>query len=296
MDTPTIRGTTRSDLLALPAVMLGFHPQDSCVVLALQGASVRFCVRLDNDWFVADFDAIVDQLLQAADHAGATGFVLVGFGDADLASISLGQLIDVLGVAAVSEALVTDGRRYWSLLESGEPAEYSFETSAVAAQAVYQGVSVSRDREEALLPVTGSSPASAEEVAATEAAAMAMTAAGAMDSLAGLMEAQRSTRQEALLLGVLVADDERFAAVVARLKTGTAQHYWNRLVEARAVCPHEYEPNVLALLGLASWLCGKGAAHTSCLEQLAARAERHPLLGLLHRVHREGVPPRSWDG
>lgn len=295
MQTPTIRGTTRADLIALPAVMLGFHPWESCVVLALDGTSVRFCVRLDNDWFVADFDAIASQILQASGNAGATSYVLIGFGDPDLACAAILELIDVLGVSTVVEALVADGYRYWSVLDPGEPVGYSFETSSVAAQAVFQGLNVSHDRETALLPVTSSSPPTPSHIAVEEATVAGLTSTEAMESLARLAEADALSQPEALRLAVLVADEDRFTALLARMKTWTAERYWERLIEVRCVCPRKYEPNVLALLALASWLCGKGAAHTSCLEQLARRAAGHPMLSLLHRVHRDGVPPRRWD-
>ena len=95
---------------------------------------------------------------------------------------------------------------------------------------------------------------------------------------------------------VLLADEDRFSAVLTQLTTTSADAYWERLVEARAVCPERHEPNLLALLALASWLSGRGAAHASCLDQLARRSPGHPVLGLLSRLHRDGVPPRFWDG
>ncbi|NHB83825.1 DUF4192 family protein [Tessaracoccus sp. HDW20] len=80
MKTPLIRGTTRADLLALPAIMLGFHPTDSCVALALDGRTVRFCIRIDTPAVATELDRIVAMIRRAAFNAGAREFVLVGYG------------------------------------------------------------------------------------------------------------------------------------------------------------------------------------------------------------------------
>lgn len=295
MQTPLIRGNSRADLLALPAIMLGFHPQQSCVVLALEGPTVRFCMRVNLDWFAADFDGIADQLLNAADQAGADGFVLIGFGDPDVASITVAELVEVLGPEQVIEALVADGGRYWSMLSPDEAVGYRFDTSTVAAQAVYHGVNVCQDRDSAVAPVTLSSPPAGHVIQAAERHVAQLDADAGMDLLESLAEADKIRPQDALLLAVLLDDEARFGELLNRLRTWTAERYWARLVEARAVCPARFEANVLALLAVASWLSGRGAAQTSCLEQLSVRAPSHPVLSMLSRLHRDGVPPRLWD-
>lgn len=295
MQTPMIRGTSRTDLLALPAIMLGFHPEQSCVVLALDGPAVRFCLRADLDWFASDFDRVAEQIVNAAGRAGATDFVLIGFGDTDLASIVVAELSDLLGDEHVLEALVADGHRFWSINSPGDPVGYRFDTSSVAAQAVYQGVNVSPDRDTVIVPVTVGTPPAEHVVLAAEQWVARLGPDQGMALLATLAEADALQPNDALLLVVLLADEERFAELLTRLKTWTAERYWARLVEARAVCPARFEPNLLALLAIASWLSGRGAAHTSCLEQLSLRAPSHPVLGMLHRLHRNGVPPRKWD-
>lgn len=275
--------------------MLGFHPVNSAVVLALDGPRVKFCARADLEWFDAGFDTILGQILRCADNVGASRFVVLGYGAADAACVVVSELVAAIGVERVVDALVTTGRTSWAVLDDSEQLPYRFDASSVAAQAVYHGVNIERGRDAATAPVERCSPAAGHVVAAAERAAGAMSASDAMSRLAVLLEGGELAPPDALLLAVLLKDEDRLAEVLARMKTWTADRYWLRLVEARAVCPRQCEPNVLALLAVASWLSGKGAAHASCLEQLTALAPRHLVLGLLLRIHEGGIPPSRWD-
>lgn len=297
MTIPVIRGTSRADLLSLPVIMLGFHPHDSCVVMALKGPSVRFCARVDLDWFAQHFDRVADQVLRCAEEAGADGFVFIGYGDPDVAAIAVHEFIDLVGASRVLDALVADGECYWSMLEPGEPTAYRFDTSAVAAQAVFGGVNLHPDRDSAIAPVTLCEPPAEQAVLEAESAAARLGEEGSMIRLRQLAEGPDTlTETEAVTLAVLLADEDRMGAVLCRLDPDTAEGFWARLVAVRRVCPARYEPNVLALLAAASWLSGRGAAHTSCLQQLSEVDPCHPLLLTLMRLHADGVPPSRWKG
>ena len=103
-----LKGSSRTDLLCIPAIMLGFHPQDSCVVIALKGAAVAMCARVDLRWFAGDAERTLRQLNNALGNVPEARIVLVGFGDPDDASISVAELADALGLAEAKGALVTD--------------------------------------------------------------------------------------------------------------------------------------------------------------------------------------------
>ncbi len=291
-----IRGTSRADLLSLPVIMLGFHPRDSCVAMALSGNTVRFCARVDLDWFADHFERISEQVLRCAEQVGADEFVFIGYGDPDLASIAVCEFADLVGHDRVVDALVTDGGRYWSMCDGGVPESYRFDTSAVAAQAVFGGVNLCADRDEAVAPVTGSDPPDEHVVLRAEAAVDRLSDDQAMARLRELAEGEGALpRADAVLLAVLLGDEDRTGALLCRLKTWTADAMWQRLVAARRVCPSRYLPNVLGLLAFASWLSGRGAAHSACLQQLSELDARHPLLLTLLKLHQEGLPPARWD-
>ncbi|NHB83824.1 hypothetical protein G7085_01590 [Tessaracoccus sp. HDW20] len=85
-----------------------------------------------------------------------------------------------------------------------------------------------------------------------------MTASAAMRRTGQLAGSDALTDADAVLLAVLLQDEERFVEVLTRLRTTSAERYWSRLVRVRAICPADAEPNVLALLAVASWLSGRG--------------------------------------
>ena len=295
MKTPLIRGTTRADLLALPAIMLGFHPVASCVALALDGRTVRFCIRIDTPAVATDLHRIVAMIRRAAHNAGTSEFVLLGFGGDDETRRAIADLVAAFGEDSVVEALVTDGELYWSALRPEDAVRYRFDTSAVAAQAVYQGLNVLADRAAAIAPVRGVSRPAAAEVGRERRRLARLGTEAAMRRTGELAEAEYLSDADALQLAVLLEDEDRFTAFLTRLRTSTAEGYWGRLVRIRKGCPVESEPNILALLAIASWLSGRGAAQSSCMEQLTSCAPSHPVVSLLHQLHSDGIPPSAWD-
>ncbi|HRA04429.1 MAG TPA: DUF4192 family protein [Arachnia sp.] len=294
--TPVLRGTTRADLLAMPSVLLGFHPTNSCVVMGLCGATVAFCARLEVDWFVHHFDDVADQIINASSQVEACRFVIIGYGDPDLAGLAVTELASVVGEARVIDALVTDGRSTWALDADLEAHVIESTSSSLEAQAVYQGIRICGDRGEAVAPVELHNPAPRQEVEAAEALVSAMSPEEGMDVLEQLAESPvQLNPREACLLSVLLEDEDHLGALLARLSMDTADRMWPHLVSARQAATPQSEANILALLGIASWLSGRGAAQTSCLEQLARIHPGHELGRLLARVHRDAIPPRRWD-
>lgn len=279
----------------MPAVLLGFHPVDSCVVMGLSGSSVEFCARMELDWFATHFDQIASQVVEASSQIPDCRFVLIAYGDPDIASLSVVEMAGVVGEHRVVESLVSDGAHYWSMTDGEEGHGYSFRSTALAAQAVYEGVRICDDRAEAVAPVERWEPRPWAEEEAVEGRLAAVPDAGLMDMLASLVEGPPPGTDDALTIAVLLADDDRAAAVLMRLNKGNAEQMWENLAAVRRVATPRSEANIVALLGVASWLCGRGAAQTSCLEQLARLDPSHPIGGLLASVHQHGIPPRRWD-
>ncbi|GAA4906615.1 hypothetical protein GCM10025789_27540 [Tessaracoccus lubricantis] len=295
---PVLRGTTRADLLALPSFMFGFHPQDSVVLLGMQGKVVSFSCRLEAHWFHHHFEQVAEQILNAASQLSDVRFILMGYShDVDLAWASVMELADVLGPERVTEALVTDGTHYWSLTDDEGPVQYDFDASPVAAHAVYNGVVIHASREEAVAPVHLWEPAERGAVEAALAAVADLDEDGAMEELAGLAEQQPPIEDpdSALKLACLLLDADRAAALLTRLNSTTAEVIWPNLLAARQLAPVSAQPTTVALLGMASWLAGRGAQATACLEQMATLDPDNPVGQVLSTVHRNGISPRVWD-
>ena len=294
--TPVLRGTTRADLIAMPTVLLGFHPSNSCVVMGLSGATVAFCARLELDWFVHHFDQVADQIINASAQVDGCRFVIIGYGEPDLACLAVTELASVVGESRVLDSLVTDGRSTWMLDHDLEPREIAASSSSIEAQAVYEGIRICADRREAVAPVERHAPLPPEEVDAAVALVTSLSPAAGMELLEQLAESSEPlSRTDACVLAVLLEDEDRMAALLVRLRMATADTVWPHLVAARPAATPESEDNVVALLGIASWLSGRGAAQTSCLEQLARRNPGHEIGRILDTIHRNGIPPRRWD-
>lgn len=294
MTTPVMKCTKLSDLLALPAVMLGFHPRESLVFMGMKGKSVGFIARADLDWHVRTGEELVAQMEDAAAQSGASDWILLGYSsDADLACLSVTEAVAAVGSHLVREALVTDGSHFWSLYD-GEPEEFSFESSAVVAQAVFEGRVIAADRDAVVRAVEDRCPADADAVAAQR---EWVIQAGQPELLLGrlLRPAAPLTDDEALQLALLLSDDVTCATVVSALDVDVAAQVWPQLAAAHRVVPADLEEGPLAALAMASWLRGGGAEYTSCLEQLTRLAPDHPVTGVLHLMHQHGIPPKRWS-
>lgn len=294
---PVLRSNSPADLLALPSYLFTFHPTESVVVIAMKGNVVNFSARLDADWFLTHFDQAADQVLNAAANIGECDFFILGYSqDPELASISVTEAADIVGRSRVAEALVTDGTRYWSLIDGEGPFPFDPDCSTITAQAVYSGVNISASREEAIAPVTEWEPPDPTDVAAVMDRLTSLAPEESLDLLRSLAEAEPAvTGRDALTLACLLQDEDHAGAIIARINTSNAECFWGNLAAARRVAPHLMEPTVVALLGVASWLAGRGAQATACIEQMASLDPRHPIGAMLADVHQKGIPPQKWD-
>ncbi|WP_449651338.1 DUF4192 domain-containing protein [Tessaracoccus sp.] len=308
MEITHLHGRTSADLLAIPVIMLGFHPRESCVVLGVRGTRVVFCARMDLDWFTHDFrfGEVADQLENAVSNcAGCSVAVLAYTTDPEAGAVAVGELVDVVGQDRVAEALVTNGDRFWyahpGMLLPPEGICYSYASSNFAAQAVYSGINVNPSRERAVEEVQ---PPIAHDVAAMEAdiatARRRTCSLAPMERMALLAEdvehPEPLNPDRASELVVLLQEEDLFGEVLAHLSTASARLLRPRLAEARRRSPDVLAPNVLALLVLACWLDGEGAQQSECLSQLEALDPRHPLMDTLRAMHHRAVPPDKWDG
>lgn len=300
----TIRASSTDDLLAVPAVLLGFQPEESCVVLGFEGKRVRFCARLDLAWLAEGLPQLAEQLLHAQDNFDHCEFVVLGYSEnPHSAAESIMDLLAVLS-SPVRDVLIASSDRYFvpgpDGLEPEEGLPWSVRDCTVSAQAVFHGVPVGRARDEAIAEVRAPSSA---ELAEAE-----YHITQAVDLLDGLDEQQQQRElarligcpiplalEDAAVLAVLLADMEHVGEVMAQLSRASASRIRARLLEARRCADDHLAPNVVAVLGLACWLDGEGAQLSECLAQLGKLAPGHTVAELLQRIHSLAIPPSRWD-
>ena len=304
MTSTTLRGNTRPDLLAVPAIMLGFHPANSLVVLGLRGTRVEFVARLDQGLPRHELRSVVTQVENALGNSGCGCSALIGFGgDLQQTVLDLQNLRGLMRTE-VLETLAADGERFWSVGPLGpEPQEgipYDLTTCSLLAQSVYRGVSVRGSRAEAVaevMPPPAHLVASLAERLDDTHATLAELGPDERLALCGrlLDDQSKVTDTQAAQLVCLLDDPDVVGAVLARLSRDTAPRIRGHLIRARQTVLGEAAGNVVGLLGIACWLAGEGAQQTECVEQLTALAPQSLLLGILRDVHGRGLSPSDWD-
>jgi hypothetical protein len=158
MSTP-IRLSVRStvDLLAVVPYLLGFHPTDSLVVVAMRAGQMVFAARADLPGprsSGATRAALADQLARVVVRQDAQTASVLGYGPPDLVTAALPAVCDALSQQGVEifDALRVTAGRYWSFVcadpeccpPDGTP--FDVTTSRLTAEAVFAGQAVLPDR------------------------------------------------------------------------------------------------------------------------------------------------------
>jgi len=304
-----IRLTAPSDVLAVVPYLLGFHPQDSVVVLMVRRGRVALTARLDlvPPKIAGELAADIGRL---ADQHGASELILVGYGgEAAAVRELLVRLAALLEPYGLGDVLYADGRLWWSLRCTAsccppEGTSYDLSTHAIAATAVYAGLGCRSDREALANEVTG--PPEAERDAlrllSAEVAAEIDGLDGAsrcelMSSLVGTGVAREDQLddQACALLAVLADDthvrDVAWSIISAELAE-QHQRLWRQVV-ARTVPPYDAAP--ICLLGLAAWIGGDGALMNCCIERITVVDPDYSLGRLLAEISRAALAPCPWD-
>ncbi len=316
-----------SDLLAMIPFMLGFHPSESLVVVALKDTQVAFGAR--DDLPPLGCDPPPEQtryLVDVVRRQRCNRVLLVGYGPEEQGSPTLTALTAAFHDADVMvlESLRADGGRYWSYLCANErccPSQgtpYDVSTSEVAATWTLDGRVAWRDREEyeaQILPVSGPvrEAMARETVTAHQRLVALLTAANdeehaaAMLNSAGnlaiasaldrLLNGEPPTNEQVAWLSVLLQSipirDAAWGLITGN-ETELRQHrsLWQEVLR-RA------EPDLMAapasLFAFAAWRDGDGAIARLALERALAADPEYRMANLLYQALTAGVPPSAFD-
>ncbi|MFI5834333.1 DUF4192 domain-containing protein [Micromonospora sp. NPDC051300] len=151
---PRLSVRSPADLVAAVPYLLGFHPADSVVVVAVRGRRVVFAARGDLPEPGTDPGPAARHLAQVVARQDADAATVVGYGPAARvtgAVDAVGGALDAAGLVVLDALRVTEGR-WWSYL-CGEPAccpadgtPYDPAASQVSAAAVFAGQVALPDR------------------------------------------------------------------------------------------------------------------------------------------------------
>lgn len=317
MSAPTsgrIRLSDPSELIAAIPHLLGFHPRDSVVLLALHGSRIGVTLRadlVDND----QAPLLAEQLLPPIARQRPTGVALIVIGgDATpdggpphralvdaVERVLTGAGLPV--VHAVWTAQTVRGapwRCYSDLSCVGAVADPT--TSPLAAATVAAGAVTFGSREELVKLLAP------EDAAALQRRAALLDAADAEHPMSARLVARRLAQvkhlHRAVAAGDLVLSDATIAEVASALcdhrvrdaclpwcsgpGAAAAEQLWLSLVRATPA-PERAEP--AALLALTAYLRGDGALAGVALEAALQACPQHSLSGLLRAALDAGLPP-----
>ncbi|WP_169789874.1 DUF4192 domain-containing protein [Actinoplanes subtropicus] len=304
----TITACSSAEAVAVAPYLLGFHPNDSLVVLGMIGHAVDFAVRYDLPAEVSDFTEAAEVIARQ----GADRVILIGYGPPWRVTpmvLEVGRALRVADVPIEDVLRVADGR-WWSYL--GGPAGGTPFAPGLAAQAVYQGMVALPDRmalvakvspvegrqREEMREATGRARARATDLVASDVEAARggqwMRRAGRQ----AVREAERAARagrplspDEIAWLGVLLAKSVVLDYAIDR--SGPEEwrmRLWTEVV--RKVQP-ELSPAPACLLAYAAWQAGEGSLARVAVDRALLEEPTHRLAGVLDRLLSAGIRSRS---
>ena len=290
--------------------MIGFHPDESVVVVLVSSGRIRLTARMDLPAESAS-DELAERIDRLARQHEAYALALVAYSAASLpANRLLTRLMDRLGTHKLTDVLYVGHGRWWSLIcgdeccpLNGTPFDPS--SHAMSAEAVFAGLGARASRRELEASVGGPSEA---ELLRLEALADALRTeldqledpSAEVRLLATIVadaasEADVGDERNCLLLGLLVTDIRLRDLAWALISPADAEDHvrlWGSVV---AQVPPRLAAAPLCLLGIAAWLSGGGALLNCCCERLAQVAPQYSLGRLLAEISDRALPPSEWQ-
>lgn len=312
-DLPTYTARSPVDLLAMAPYLLGFHPEDSVVVLTFGLPQGCFHARVDLPATADDQRQVAGLVLETVTrHHIPRAALLLYSSDPVRSTRQAALLVDGLLAAGVEvvDVLRADGRRWWSwprFDEGGTP--YDLSSHPFTAQRVFAGDVVLGSRREVAAGLVG--PPDEATARAAERYVDRLVAGLRDDDTAGLLRTEarwvqrrirlhlRDGRPLAapdagrmLALGCVVAVRDVAWSEMTRKTARAHVALWRDLVRR---CPPAMLPAAASLLAFAAWLAGDGALAWCAVDRAL---EHDPDYSMAHRVGdclASAVPPSVWS-
>jgi len=285
------------DLLGIIPHLLGFHPDESLVVVVAEHGHVAVTARADLSQASppGNVEGILARLW--ARFPAACGWFVAYSHDVEGAWEVLRRCCQALPAESVGAAVVVDGALWWQ--EPGaRPSRLKPPESPDAVRAAFPGRAARMARAELAVSIHGPSgqslKAAVAAVAKAEGGLVGVRDTGAL--MRALLARDPSTLGDAECAQLIaLADDPqaRDQAIIAPDDESADRlvALWSRVLR---VCPPGHRAQPLALLGSAAWVAGEGALVTLCLEELERGDARVPLERVLAYLVDQVVPPSTW--
>ncbi|MDX6323661.1 MAG: hypothetical protein QOK15_15 [Nocardioidaceae bacterium] len=311
---------SEADVLALVPFTLGFHPDDSLVLITLNGDDGTFHARIDLPEEPGEIATVVEMLVEAADRnrgPAPTGTLVVAYTEDECVAEAAVELLEARLVAEGFELLMAiraDGSRWFPLgagsrdrpaPRDSEGVPYDVRTHELTTRAVLEGRVTYRNRDELVDSLAPVDPDAVEEVEAAHAALLGLDpddreqlrlearwllaqvhAAVESGTVPGPLSIARMLRA--------VADpDVRDLAWCEVGRSDAARHadLWREVVRRS---PDQLVAPAAGLLAFTAWLSGDGALAWCAVERSLHADPDNVLARLVSQALDSALPPSTW--
>jgi hypothetical protein len=309
--------TSPNDLLAAIPFLIGYHPENSLVLVALKDDNVGMAMRVDMPTDIApeSYDLLASHFQrEAADDA-----LIVAYVDSqrDTEAVLIKTSAALLrAVISIKEYLFVSDGRYRSMLchdseccsPLGSPIP-DIDSSRIAAEHVIAGHPLPFANVSGLVQSIAALPSAMEESWQSEVRTfwiesdsenlldLQRDGATAVIDLAGEYAQGRGAEDRELVARVIgrISDIQVRDYALGSHNDETADAYWQMWRELLLIAPRGFVAPIASIFAALAYERGEGALAHKALDRALADDERYSLALLLRRVFTAGWPPQSFS-
>ena len=309
--------TSPHDLLAAIPFLIGYHPENSLVLVALKDDAVGMAMRVDMPTDIApeSYDLLASHFQREAAEAALLVAYVDAQTDPEPVLINTSAALLRAGISIKESLIVSDGR-YRSMLchdseccpPLGSPIP-DIDSSRIAAEHVIAGHPMPFANVSGLVQSIAALPSAMEESWQSEVRAfwiesdsenlldLQRDGATAVIDLAGEYAQGRGAEDRELVARVIgrISDIQVRDYALGSHNEETADAYWQMWRELLLIAPRGFVAPIASIFAALAYERGEGALAHKALDRALADDERYSLALLLRRVFTAGWPPQSFS-
>lgn len=309
--------TSPHDLLAAIPFLIGYHPENSLVLVALKDDTVGMALRVDmpTDIALESYDLLASHFQREAADAALVVAYVDSQTDPEPVLINTSAALLRAGFSIKESLIVSDGR-YRSMLchdseccpPLGSPIP-DIDSSRIAAEHVIAGHPMPFANVSGLVQSIAALPTAMEERWQREVQTfwvesdsenlldLQRDGATAVIDLAGEYTQGRGAEDRELTARVIgrISDIQVRDFALGSHNAETADAYWQMWRELLLIAPRGFVAPIASIFAALAYERGEGALAHKALDRALADDDRYSLALLLRRVFTAGWPPQSFS-
>jgi hypothetical protein len=309
--------TSPHDLLAAIPFLIGYHPENSLVLVALKDDNVGMAMRLDMPTDIApeSYDLLASHFQREAADAALIVAYVDSQTDPEPVLINTSAALLRAGISIKESLIVSDGRYRSMLCHDSEccpplgSAIPDIDSSRIAAEHVIAGHPMPFANVSGLVQSIAALPSAMEESWQSEVRTfwiesdsenlldLQRDGATAVIDLAGEYAQGRGGEDRELVARVIgcISDVQVRDYALGSHNDETADAYWQMWRELLLIAPRGFVAPIASIFAALAYERGEGALAHKALDRALADDERYSLALLLRRVFTAGWPPQSFS-